>query len=125
MGKQVLIVDDSATMRKIIMRGIRQAGIEVADFKEAGDGAEGIKAIEAGKFDLILSDVNMPNMNGLDFVKAASEKLAAATPPIVMITTEGSEEIIKEAMKRGAKGYLKKPFTPEQIQEVIGPLLKS
>ena len=123
MAKNVLIVDDSATMRKIIMRGIRQAGIEVADFKEAGDGVEGMKAVEAGKFDLILSDVNMPNMNGLDFVKAVTQKLGTP-PPIVMITTEGSEEVVKEAMSRGARGYLKKPFTPEKIQEVLGPLLK-
>lgn len=122
MGKNVLIVDDSATMRKIIMRGIRQAGIENADFKEAGDGVEGLKACESAKFDLILSDVNMPNMNGLDFVKAVSDKGNA--PPIVMITTEGSEDVVKEAMSRGAKGYLKKPFTPEKIQEVIGPFLK-
>jgi two-component system chemotaxis response regulator CheY len=82
-----------------------------------------MKAIEGGKFDLILSDVNMPNMNGLDFVKAVTAKLGTP-PPIVMITTEGSEEVVKEAMSRGAKGYLKKPFTPEKIQEVIGPFLK-
>lgn len=123
MAKNILIVDDSATMRKIIMRGLRQAGIENADFKEAGDGLEGMKAMESTTFDLILSDVNMPNMNGLDFVKAVKEKMPTP-PPIVMITTEGSEEVIKEAMSRGAKGYLKKPFTPDKIQEVIGPFLK-
>lgn len=123
MAKNILIVDDSATMRKIIMRGIRQAGIDNAEFKEAGDGVEGLQAIAAGAFDLILSDVNMPNMNGLDFVKAVTEKLATP-PPIVMITTEGSEEIVREAMNRGATGYLRKPFTPEKIQEVIGPFLK-
>ncbi|GDY03527.1 response regulator [Planctomycetota bacterium] len=123
MTKNILIVDDSATMRKIIMRGLRQAGIEHADFKEAGDGVEGMKAVEANTFDLILSDVNMPNMNGLDFVKAVTAKMPTP-PPIVMITTEGSEEIVKEAISRGAKGYLRKPFTLEKIQEVIGPFLK-
>jgi two-component system chemotaxis response regulator CheY len=123
MAKNILIVDDSATMRKIIMRGIRQAGIDNADFKEAGDGVEGMQAIAAGAFDLILSDVNMPNMNGLDFVKAVAAKLGTP-PPIVMITTEGSDEIVREAMRRGATGYLRKPFTPEKIQEVIGPFLK-
>ena len=122
MARNILIVDDSATMRKIIMRGLRQAGIDNAEFKEAGDGVEGMKALESCTFDLILSDVNMPNMNGLDFVKAATAKLGTP-PPIVMITTEGSEEVVKEALSRGAKGYLKKPFTPEKIQEVIGPFL--
>ncbi|MDA7494585.1 response regulator [bacterium] len=109
-------------MRKIIMRGIRQAGIDNADFQEAGDGVEGLKAVEGSSFDLILSDVNMPNMNGLDFVKEVTAKLESP-PPIVMITTEGSEEVINEAVSRGAKGYLQKPFTPEKIQEVIGPFL--
>ena len=123
MTKNILIVDDSATMRKIIMRGLRQAGIEHAECKEAGDGVEGMKAVEANTFDLILSDVNMPNMNGLDFVNAVTAKMPTP-PPIVMITTEGSEEIVKEAISRGAKGYLLKPFTPEKIQEVIGPFLK-
>ncbi|MBM3962446.1 MAG: response regulator [Planctomycetes bacterium] len=123
MAKNVLIVDDSATMRKIIMRGIRKAGIDNVDFKEAGDGVEGMQAIAAGAFDLILSDVNMPNLNGLEFVKAVAEKLGTPTP-IVMITTEGSDEIVSEAMRRGATGYLRKPFTPEKIQEVIGPFLK-
>lgn len=122
MGNKVLIVDDSATMRKIIMRGLRQAGVEVADFKEAGDGNEGLAALDGDSVDLILSDVNMPNMNGLDFLKALQEKHPDA-PPVVMITTEGSEEVIKEAMSRGAKGYLKKPFTPDKIQEVLGPFL--
>ncbi len=123
MGYNVLIVDDSATMRKIIMRGLRQAGVEVADFKEAGDGVEGMAALEGASVDLILSDVNMPNMNGLDFVKSVHEKFPDHAP-IIMITTEGSEEVIKEAIARGAKGYLKKPFTPDKIQEVIGPFLK-
>ena len=79
-------------------------------------------ALETQRFDLILSDLNMPNMNGLDFVKALSS-LPGTPPPIVMITTEGSDEVIAEAMRRGATGYLKKPFTPEQIQQVIGPFL--
>ncbi len=123
MTKNVLIVDDSATMRKIIMRGIRQAGIDNAEFEEAGDGVEGMQAVEGGQFDLILSDVNMPKMNGLDFVREVTGKLENP-PPIVMISTEGSEEVISEAMSRGANGYLKKPFTPEKIQEVLGPLLQ-
>jgi two-component system, chemotaxis family, chemotaxis protein CheY len=123
MAKNILIVDDSATMRKIIMRGIRQAGIANADFQEAGDGVEGLQAVEGRSFDLILSDVNMPNMNGLEFVSKVTGQVSSP-PPIVMITTEGSEDVISEAMSRGATGYLKKPFTPEKIQEVIGPFLQ-
>ncbi|HEX5053660.1 MAG TPA: response regulator [Planctomycetota bacterium] len=122
MAKNVLIIDDSATMRRIIMRGLRQAGIENAEFKEAGDGVEGLRALSAGTFDLILSDVNMPNMNGLEFVKAVQDQLSAP-PPIVMITTEGSDGIVSEAIRGGAVGYLRKPFTSEKIKKVIGPFL--
>ncbi|MEM7202999.1 MAG: response regulator [Planctomycetota bacterium] len=122
MAYNVLIVDDSATMRKIIMRSLRQTGIEIGDCKEAGDGVEGLAALDTGSFDLILSDVNMPNMNGLEFVKAVAEKMATP-PPIVMITTEGSEEVVSEAMSNGAKGYLKKPFTPDKIQETLQSFL--
>jgi len=118
----ILIVDDSGTMRKIIMRSIRQAGYKVDAFKEAGDGVQGLEELDGGPVDLILSDVNMPNMNGLDFVKAVRSKFGN-TMPIVMITTEGSDEVVNEARASGANGYLKKPFTPEKIQEVLGPLL--
>jgi len=122
MGYNILIVDDSATMRKIVMRGIRQAGFDIGEIKEAGDGVQGLEVLEGGGVDIILSDVNMPNMNGLEFVAKAREKYGDK-PPIVMITTEGSEEVVAEAMGKGANGYLKKPFTPEKVQEVIGPFL--
>jgi two-component system chemotaxis response regulator CheY len=118
----ILIVDDSGTMRKIIMRGIRQAGFKVDNFVEAGDGVQGLSALEGASVDLILSDVNMPNMNGLDFLAAVREKFGPSTP-VVMITTEGSNDVINEARTRGANGYLKKPFTPEQVQTVLGPFI--
>ncbi|MEZ5965740.1 MAG: response regulator [Planctomycetota bacterium] len=123
MSYKVLIVDDSATMRKIIMRSLRQAGIDVGTTVEAGDGAEGLAALKGGGFDLVLSDVNMPNMNGLDFCKAAKAEVKPL-PPIVMITTEGSEDIIAQAMNEGAQGYVKKPFTPEKLGESLNAVLK-
>ena len=119
MASNVLIVDDSATMRKIVMRGIRQAGFEIGEIKEAGDGVQALEVLDGGGVDVVLSDVNMPNMNGLEFVSAAREKYGDK-PPIVMITTEGSEEVVAEAMKKGANGYIKKPFTPDKVKEVVG-----
>ncbi len=118
----ILIVDDSGTMRKIIMRGIRQAGFKVDNFVEAGDGVQGLSALEGNSVDLILSDVNMPNMNGLEFLAAVREKYGPSTP-VVMITTEGSNDVVNEARTKGANGYLKKPFTPEQVQTVLGPFI--
>jgi two-component system chemotaxis response regulator CheY len=118
----ILIVDDSSTMRKIISRSLRQAGLAVDEIYEAGDGIEGLGVIASGKsIQLILSDINMPNMDGLEFVKAVRGN--GNTTPIVMITTEGGEEIIAEAMSSGASDSIKKPFTPDQLQEKLGGLI--
>jgi two-component system, chemotaxis family, chemotaxis protein CheY len=118
----ILIVDDSSTMRKIISRSLRQAGLPVDEVFEAGDGIEGLSVIASGKsIDLILSDINMPNMDGLEFVKMVRGN--GNKTPIVMITTEGGEEIIQQAIDSGASDSIKKPFTPEQLQEKLGGLL--
>jgi two-component system, chemotaxis family, chemotaxis protein CheY len=117
----VLIVDDSSTMRKIISRSLRQAGLPVDDIYEAGDGIEGLNALNGKKVDLILSDINMPNMDGLEFIKQV--RANGNTVPIVMITTEGGEDIIKEAISSGASASIKKPFTPDQLNEKLGGLL--
>jgi two-component system, chemotaxis family, chemotaxis protein CheY len=118
----ILIVDDSGTMRKIIMRGIRQAGFKVESFGEAGDGLEGLAELEKSSYDLILSDINMPNMSGLEFVDSVRERFGSGTP-IVMITTEGSDEIMTEAKAKGANGYIKKPFTPDKLQACLSKLI--
>lgn len=118
----ILIVDDSSTMRKIISRSLRQAGLPIDDIYEAGDGIEGMAVINSGKsINLILSDINMPNMDGLEFVKAV--RGIGNTTPIVMITTEGGEEIIKDAIDSGASDSIKKPFTPDQLQAKLGGML--
>ncbi|HJV36201.1 response regulator [Geomonas sp.] len=117
----VLIVDDSSTMRKIISRSLRQAGLQVDDIYEAGDGIEGLSTMEGKSIDLILSDINMPNMDGLEFIKAVRAK--GVKVPIVMITTEGGEDILKEALSNGASDSIKKPFTPDQLNEKLGGLL--
>jgi len=117
----VLIVDDSSTMRKIISRSLRQAGLSVDEIYEAGDGIEGLNAMEGKSIDLILSDINMPNMDGLEFIKSVRAK--GSKVPIVMITTEGGEDILKEAITNGASDSIKKPFTPDQLHEKLGGLL--
>ena len=117
----VLIVDDSSTMRKIISRSLRQAGLSVGDIFEAGDGIEALNALSNNKVDLILSDINMPNMDGLEFIKQV--RANGNGVPIVMITTEGGEDILKEAMSSGASDSIKKPFTPDQLNEKLGGIL--
>lgn len=117
----VLIVDDSSTMRKIISRSLRQAGLPVDEIFEAGDGVEGLSVLDGKDVQLILSDINMPNMDGLEFIKQVRSR--GKSMPIVMITTEGGEDILKEAISNGASDSIKKPFTPDQLSEKLGGLL--
>ena len=124
MSIRALIIDDSSVMRKIVERSLRQAGVELSDVFEAGNGAEALSLLSKEKVDLILSDINMPVMDGLEFVRQAKIANAAAGTPIVMITTEGSEANVMEALSLGARGYIRKPFTPDQVKEHVMPLLE-
>lgn len=118
--KKILIVDDSATMRKILMRTIRQAGLDCAGIVEAGNGAEGLQQlISDAEIDLILSDVNMPVMGGLEFVTAVRAKPNGGAVPIVMVTTEGGDAMLQGAMNAGASGYVTKPFTPDSFRTAV------
>ena len=120
---RVLIVDDSSVMRKIVERSLRQAGLPIAQVLEAGNGAEALAVLQQGKVDLILCDINMPVMDGLEFVKQLSSVENARGVPVVMITTEGSEGHVMQALSAGARGYVRKPFTPDQIKEHVLPAL--
>ena len=123
MGKSVLIVDDSNTMRKIVARALRQAGLDFDEILEAADGLEALAVLADNKVDVVLSDINMPNMTGLEFLKAKSEDDAIKDIPVIMISTETGADIIDEAKSYGAKGAIKKPFTPDLINETLGALL--
>ena len=120
-----LIVDDSSVMRKIIERCLRQAGLDLIQVYEASNGVEALAVINQHQVDLILSDINMPVMDGLEFIKHLQGIEKARVIPVVMITTEGGEKHVAEAISLGAKGYIRKPFTPEQVRQQIIPLLGS
>jgi two-component system chemotaxis response regulator CheY len=120
---RALIVDDSSVMRKIVERCLRQAGIELNQVLEAGNGAEALSVLKDNPVDLILCDINMPVMDGLEFVKQLAGVPNAKGVPVVMITTEGSEAHVVQAISCGAKGYIRKPFTAEQVKEHVIPVL--
>ena len=120
---RALIVDDSSVMRKIIERSLRQAGLGFTAVLEAGNGAEALTLLAGNRVGLILCDINMPVMNGIEFVKQLSTVENARGVPIVMITTEGSESQVVQALSAGARGYIRKPFTAEQLKEQVLPLL--
>jgi two-component system chemotaxis response regulator CheY len=125
MSIQALIVDDSSVMRKIVERCLRQAGMDLGTVFEASNGAEALALVSENTFDLILSDINMPVMDGLEFVRQLKGMDIAKNIPIVMITTEGGERSVLEALSLGAKGYIRKPFTPDQVKEHVMPVLRS
>lgn len=115
----VLIVDDSAVMRKIIGRSIRQAAADILnDVYEAGDGVEALAELDKHDVTMVFSDVNMPNMDGMAFLRAMGD-----TPhkgkPVIMVTTEGVEKTVLEALSLGAVGFVRKPFEASQLEAVI------
>jgi two-component system chemotaxis response regulator CheY len=120
---RTLIVDDSSVMRKIVERSLRQAGLDSLLVFEAGSGIDGLELLTAEHVDLILSDINMPSMDGLEFLRQIRAQNLAPGVPVVMITTESSEEHVKQAILAGAQGYIRKPFTPEQVKERVLPLV--
>lgn len=120
---RTLIVDDSSVMRKIVERALRQAGLKLAVVHEAGNGNEGLEVLRTKQVDLILSDINMPSMDGLEFVRQIKAQNLAPGVPVVMITTESSEEHVKQAIQAGARGYIRKPFTADQVKERVLPLV--
>lgn len=120
---RALIVDDSSVMRKIVERSLRQAGIDLTEVREASNGAEGLGALGESSVDLILCDINMPVMDGIEFLRQIQNVQNAKGVPVVMITTEGSESHVVQALSIGARGYIRKPFTPEQVKEHVVPLL--
>jgi two-component system chemotaxis response regulator CheY len=120
---RVLIVDDSSVMRKIVERSLRQAGLDPMLVFEAGSGTDGLEVLQRESVHLILSDINMPSMDGLEFLRQLRAQNLAPGIPVVMITTESSEEHVKQAILAGAQGYIRKPFTAEQVKERVLPLL--
>jgi two-component system chemotaxis response regulator CheY len=126
---KALIVDDSAMMRKVVERALRQAGVNLTEVLQANNGAEALDLLrEAAKgsgigFDLIFSDINMPVMDGLEFIEKRKQEGLAPNVPVVMITTEGSTPMVMRALAAGAKGYICKPFTTDQVKACVMPLL--
>lgn len=113
MGKKILIVDDSKTIRQQVSFTLGKGGFEVI---EAEDGKDGLAKLNSTPdIALIVSDVNMPNMNGLEMLEAIKAEGKHVNVPIIMLTTEGAPEMIARAKGAGAKGWLVKPFKPEQL----------
>lgn len=120
---RALIVDDSSVMRKIVERCLRATGLNFSDVLEAGSGVEALEVLRGEKVDLIVSDIQMPHMDGLEFLRQVKAAKLAPGVPVVMIATESSSDDVMRAVEAGATGYIRKPFTPDQVRERVLPLL--
>ncbi len=125
MDSDVLVVDDSAAIRKILQRVLRQTGMSIRSIHEAGDGQEALAQLRNQPgIQLVLTDINMPKMDGLQLLAAVKASSDWHHIPVVMITTEGGESKVGEAVKLGAAGYVRKPFTADQIKEKLAGILE-
>jgi two-component system chemotaxis response regulator CheY len=113
MSKKILIVDDSKTIRQQVNFTLAKAGFQVVEAEDGNDGLNKLKT--TSDIALVISDVNMPNMNGIEMLEAIRATGNFASLPIIMLTTEGGQELIERAKQAGAKGWLVKPFKPEQL----------
>ncbi|MBW2631887.1 MAG: response regulator [Deltaproteobacteria bacterium] len=119
MSFNVLIVDDSRSMRGFIKKIISISGFKVDQCFEAGNGNEALKALTGNWVDVILSDINMPEMDGFELLKELKKYDLLKDIPVVVITTESSEDRMKYAFSLGAKGFIKKPFLPEEVKKIL------
>jgi len=120
LAKKILIIDDSAVFRKVLNLQLKNAGYETT---EANDGVEGLAKATSADFNLIICDVNMPNMDGLTFVGKVRANEKARFIPIIMLTTESQEEKKRKGLEAGAKAWLVKPFSPDQLLNAINKLI--
>ncbi len=119
MAFNILIVDDSLTVRAVIAKALKLAGVDVGQIYEAGNGAQALEVLDREWIDLVFADISMPVMDGEELVDRLVESGAIATLPVVIVSSAGSEPRVNRLRKKGVRDYIQKPFTPEQIREVV------
>lgn len=123
MSATILVVDDSATMRMMIRKALQLSGLDIGEIIEAGNGIQALAQLARIKADLVLLDINMPVMSGMQFIQRLAEDHRLRDVPIVIASTEGSEPRVQELMALGARGFIRKPFSPEQLRNTLSGLI--
>jgi CheY-like chemotaxis protein len=119
-GKKLLVVDDSTTFRQLLCMSLQRVeGVTKAQITEAIDGADAFEKVKEGSFDLVLTDIRMPRMDGLEFVRRVRNELKCLELPIIIISTKGAEDDIDLGLKMGATGYLSKPISMTRLRELV------
>jgi two-component system chemotaxis response regulator CheY len=124
MHTSVLIVDDSATVRKVVKRTISQAGFVIETFIEARNGHDALEQLQQITPSLVVTDINMPEMGGIELIEAMKQREDLRDIPCVVISTEGSHEVIDRMLDLGVVGFIQKPFRPEELAPVIAPYVQ-
>ena len=125
MAYRVLIVDDSPAMRVFIRRVMELSGLDVGSYLEASNGEEGLVLLSQNWVDVILTDINMPKMNGAEFVRRIESDEMLRDVPVIVVSTDGTAARIHQMLKLGARGYVRKPFLPETLREEIERVLRA
>lgn len=123
MGLDMLVVDDSPVTRKMVRRALGLCGLEVGEVYEAADGAEALDKLGQHHVDLVLADINMPVMNGIELVERLSQDPELCTVPVVIVATPMSQDRVEFVLDKGARAYLAKPFRPEALRDVVVQIL--
>ena len=123
MALNIMIVDDSPLMRAFIRKVVALTGLEVGEFCEAGNGEEALKSLQERWMDLVLTDINMPRMNGEELVRLMESDDMMRTIPVIVVSTDSSQSRVQQMLALGAKGYISKPFLPEVLRDEVEKVL--
>lgn len=123
MAYNILVVDDSKTIRSVIAKTLKLSKIDIKDIFEAADGKEALECLRNNWIDIVLSDLNMPVMTGVELVNTMAEDGLLKDIPVIVISTDGSATRIQELKDKGIREYIRKPFTPESVGEIIDKVL--
>lgn len=125
MAFNILVVDDSETMRAVIKKTVAMSGVQIGEILEAGNGKEALHVLEGAWVDVVLSDINMPEMGGVEFLQKVKRDEVFQNIPVIFVSTEASQARIDEVTNLGAAGYVKKPFKPEIIRTILLDVLNN
>ena len=125
MGIRVLIVDDSPVMRRFILRTLESSGLEIAGYAEASDGAGALRLLKSQAADVILTDINMPGMNGEELLRRLQQDASLRALPVLVVSTDATPSRVRSALTLGARGYVSKPFSPEALRAELQRVLEA